>query len=55
MEKTEVFAYLDTLRESGQINMMGASSYLVQAFDVTKREARELLSEWMQLDKFKRD
>ncbi len=43
----EHLEYLDELRESGVTNMFGASGYLVREFDLTKDEAREILSYWM--------
>lgn len=39
--------FLDDLRESGSINMFGASPYLEEIFDLSKQEARECLSYWM--------
>ena len=47
IDKSEMFEYLDTLRESGVTNMFGAAPYLVQAFDIDRKEARTVLSEWM--------
>lgn len=42
--------YLDDLRESGIINMMGAVPYLQNAFtDLSKQEARKILFTWMDL------
>lgn len=43
----EYFEYLDDLRESGEINMFGASPVLADVFDIDKREARKVLKEWM--------
>lgn len=43
----EVFPFLDSLRESGKINMFGAAPVVQQFFDVSKAEARFLVSEWM--------
>jgi hypothetical protein len=43
----EVFDYLDFLRESGVINMMGAVPYIMDEFDTNKSEARRLLTKWM--------
>ena len=41
--------YLNKLRDSGVTNMYGASSYLVVAFpELTKKEANNILLEWMQ-------
>lgn len=46
--KNRCFEFLDDVRESGAINMFGATPYLQEAFDLDKREAREILVEWMQ-------
>ena len=42
------FEFLNRLRESGETNMFGASPYLACAFDLPKREASKILTEWMQ-------
>jgi len=52
IEKPEILTddhlfYLDELRESGITNMFGASSYLVDEFDMCKAESREVLAYWM--------
>lgn len=47
-DKTEVFEYLDILRESGATNMFGAGPYVQDEFGVNKKEAKELVLEWMQ-------
>ena len=39
--------YLDELRESGATNMFGAAQYLMEEFDMDKKEARQVLTEWM--------
>ena len=44
---SEYFEYLNELRDSGETNMFGAGPYLQQAFDIDRREARTVLSEWM--------
>lgn len=46
MEK-EYKEFLDDLRESGVTNMFGAGKYLEDEFGLDKREAREILSNWM--------
>ena len=43
----EMFTYLDDLRDSGITNMFGAAPYLVQAFGIDKRDARQVLAKWM--------
>jgi len=46
----EMFTYLDELRDSGVTNMFGAAPYLQREFDLEKREAREILAKWMQMN-----
>ena len=47
-EMETYFKYLDSLRESGTINMYGAAAYLAEMFDIDNRdEARTILKEWM--------
>ena len=48
IDKEEMFEYLNTLRETGVTNMFGAGQYLQQAFDIDRREAKNILLEWMQ-------
>lgn len=40
--------FLLALRDSGKINMFGATPYLQSAFGLTTQEARTILTEWMQ-------
>ena len=40
------FIYLDELRESGEINMMGAPRELQYEFDIDKIEARKIFGLW---------
>ena len=44
---SEYFHFLDKLRESGVTNMFGAGPYLEKAFDLDKKTAKKILSEWM--------
>jgi len=46
-EYKDYYLYLETLRESGVTNMYGAAPYLESAFDLDKKTAREILSNWM--------
>ena len=39
--------YLDDIKEIGSINMLSASPYLIEMFDLSKQEARNYLSEWL--------
>lgn len=41
------YLFLDRLRESGKINMFGAVPYLEQAFKLSRKEATEVLMDWM--------
>ena len=43
----EEFEYLEALRQSGITNMYGAAPYLAEMFDISKQDAREILSLWM--------
>ncbi len=45
--KTEHKEFLDNLRESGETNMFGAAPYLQNEFGLEKKEARSILTEWM--------
>lgn len=40
--------FLDQLRDSGEVNMFGAVPLLEDAFDLTRKEARIILAEWME-------
>ena len=40
------FVYLDELRESGEINMMGAPRELQYEFGIDKIEARKIFGLW---------
>ena len=44
----EYFQFLDALRDSGETNMFGAASYLMDEFGLEKSEARTVLFEWME-------
>jgi hypothetical protein len=43
----EVADYLNTLRDSGATNMLGAAAYLQRDFDMDKREAKDCLLYWI--------
>jgi hypothetical protein len=45
----EIFEMLDDLQESGQINMMGAPSVLVDLLGISKFEARDIVLSWMKM------
>ena len=47
------FIYLDELRESGKINMMGAPRELQYEFDIDKIEARKIFGLWTETLKMK--
>ena len=46
-DQMEYFTYLDNLRESGVVNMFGASEYVSDEFGIPKNEARSILTDWM--------
>lgn len=39
--------FLDLIRETGKVNMFGASPYLVEEFGIDIKTARAYLSYWM--------
>ena len=45
--KDKAFKYLNNLRESGEVNMVGARPYLMREFNIKQSEASDLLSDWM--------
>lgn len=49
MAKTtnKYWIYLEQLRRSGVTNMFGATPYLMEEFDLDKKEAIKILSDWM--------
>jgi len=44
----KVNVFLDSIRESGAINMFGAAPYVAEAFGVSRNEAKDLVKNWMQ-------
>jgi hypothetical protein len=47
-KKQEYFRFLDSLRDSGVTNMFGAAPYLSEVFGLNRREAKDVLLEWME-------
>ena len=49
MAKTtnKYWIYLENLRKSGVTNMFGATPYLMEEFNLDKKEATKILSDWM--------
>ena len=45
--KPEINEYLIELRDSGEVNMWGASPYLQAHFGMTHAEAKRALLEWI--------
>ena len=46
-ELRRYFIYLNELRESGITNMFGAAPYLREEFSLGTRDARKVLTHWM--------
>jgi hypothetical protein len=40
--------FLDELRESGIVNMFGATSFIVEAFNIDRKLAEKILTYWME-------
>lgn len=47
-ELLEAFDFLDDLRESGQTNMFGASSYVMRELGWPQTETRSAVALWME-------
>lgn len=48
MTEEEVFSFLDSLRISNEVNMLGARPYIKEAFpNLSDEETRELHNKWM--------
>lgn len=45
--REQIFRYLDDLRSSGIVNMLGSGPYLEAEFGLTGPEAQTILVEWM--------
>jgi hypothetical protein len=46
--RENVFLFLEAVRETGSINMFGAAPYIQEEFNCTRKEAKDLLLDWMQ-------
>jgi hypothetical protein len=47
-EARKEFKYLNRLRASGAINMFGAAAHVGPVFGLDRRQAKAVVSEWMQ-------
>jgi len=45
--KEAIHTYLCDLRDSGEVNMMGAAPYLMRDLGMSRVEAREAVLDWM--------
>lgn len=43
----QYFAFLDSIREDGKINMFGAAPVLAEVYGLSRQESRKILLEWM--------
>ena len=46
-DNKEYFEFLDSLRESGAVNMFDSSRVLMEVFDLKRNEARDIVIAWM--------
>jgi len=44
----DVDMFLDALRDSGAVNMFGATPHIMENFDLDERAAQKRLSDWME-------
>lgn len=47
MTDNKYWLYLEELRKSGKINMFGAIPYLMTRFNISRKDATQILSDWM--------
>ena len=47
IDKEEAMSYLNALRDSGSVNMLGAGSYLERDLDLNRSEAKQVVMWWM--------
>ena len=47
VNREEVFAYLDVLRNTDITNVFGAAAYVADGFDISPGQASKLLADWM--------
>ena len=45
--ESKINTYLTALRDSGRINMFGATPYLMERFGLTRKQASVALLDWM--------
>lgn len=45
--KNKYWIYLENLRKSGVTNMFGAAPYLEKSFGLSRKEAQEILADWI--------
>jgi len=39
--------FLEELRDSGEVNMWGAASYIEKEFELEPQEAKDILTDWI--------
>ena len=44
----EIFAFLESIRQSGKVNMFGAAPCLTEAYGMEQPVARKFLAKWME-------
>lgn len=47
-EWMEYYIYLENLRQSGIVNVFGASPFLARRYGLTEKKADEVLGSWME-------
>lgn len=47
MTENKYWVFFEQLRRSGVVNMFGAGPYLAVAFDLSEKEAKGILIDWM--------
>ncbi|ATW62715.1 hypothetical protein SCBWM1_gp31 [Synechococcus phage S-CBWM1] len=47
-DRSEMFAFLDALRESGTVNMFASPQVLASMFEISAKDSRKIVAEWME-------
>lgn len=48
MHVRDEFLFLNRLRESGKVNMLGATPWIANAYGHSSKESKKVLTEWIQ-------
>lgn len=47
LDRDDIFKFLNTIRDSGRINMFASAPYIMSKFDVSKTVAKQIVLDYM--------